>query len=114
MSAVAERSFFARHWYGEARLSSAYWLVGWVGGLCVRFFNATLLASFGPTEQISHWQIVTYFLVSTALRAAHLVFGGVSIVRCAPNVNWKPWGVIAQAVVALWATLFLYNTYVML
>lgn len=111
MSAVIPKSsFFARHWRGEARLSSAYWLIGVVGGLCVRVVSAAFYASLGPSPSKSSF--VCVFISSVAIHLAYLVYTGVSIVRCSPNVGWKAWGPIAQGAFTLGAVFYLHSVFV--
>lgn len=99
---VADENAFQRqtlkgHWRGEARLVSAFWLIGvaagWIFGGIVVF-----AAAFAP--QWLFLAIVAYL--------AFFAFSSVSIWRCARNTSWVGWGYMARGVVVLNAVSILF------
>jgi hypothetical protein len=91
------RQTLLAHWRGEARLASAYWLVGVVGGWLIGGIVVGT-AALAPR----------FLLLTVALLLIFVVFASVSIWRCAKNTSWIAWGYVARGIVVLNAVGFLF------
>jgi hypothetical protein len=94
-------TFFLRHWRGHARLWSAYWIIGILGRIAVLAvwflcdwitIKGTLLTPIGDAALILGLDLLT---------VSWFVFAMVCIWRCAPNVRWQTWGVLARLLVII-------------
>ena len=84
------RHFLVSFWRGEERLWRAYWAVGVFGSWAVSTLAIlTINAGFLP------WQ------VGIGLAFVYALYAAVVIWRCAPNSNWRWWGIAARTTLVL-------------
>lgn len=90
--------FWKAHWQGQGQLITAFWLIGFVGGLGVQFLAALLvwLAGVGSPGLSAPTMLAT-----TAGEVAYLIYSLVAIWRCAFNTSWVGWGYLARGCVLL-------------
>ena len=84
------RHFLVSFWRGEERLWRAYWLVGVFGSWAVSTIGVLMInAGFLPQ------------LPAIALSFVYALYAAVVIWRCAPNSNWRWWGIAARTTLVL-------------
>ena len=96
-------NFFARCWNGQARLWQAFWLCGVCGKLLVislLFFLAIPFYDYPGDEEFVIVLLVGLFM-------CWFIFAAVSIWRCAGNVRFAPWGVIAKGVTVVAGAMYI-------
>ena len=97
MLAVAARSARAQslggHWRGEARLASAFWLLGIAGGFAIGL-AVRLAETLAPRDEMLRTSAGLVLL-------AYSVFTWVSVWRCAKNTSWIGWAYLARGCVVL-------------
>lgn len=97
MLAVAVRSARAQslggHWRGEARLASAFWLLGITGGFVVGL-AVRLAETLAPRDDMLRTSAGLVLLVYSA-------FTWVCVWRCAKNTSWIGWAYLARGCVVL-------------
>lgn len=84
------RHFLVSFWRGEERLWRAYWVAGVFGSWAVSTLAVLMInAGFLP------WQ------VGIGLAFVYALYAAVVIWRCAPNSNWRWWGIAARTTLVL-------------
>ena len=100
LAVETKSNFLRRCWNGSARLWQAYWYLNFIGLIAVALFMAAANALLrGPLD------VPLADELSAAIVFAYLLFGSVSIWRCAYNVRISALGTLARiAVVIPWFT----------
>jgi hypothetical protein len=92
--------FLRAYWSGRKPLWGAYWLIGVIGiplALSIGLLAGLLLTK--PKLE-SDDGFILFVAITLVVFTPYFIFACVSIWRCANNVGWKGWGVLARIVVA--------------
>jgi len=97
------KSIIKAGWNGEANLSSAFWLY-FVGGQFA--VTLALILVISPTLLMGAEATKTAKLVTYPIYFSFLAWAMVSIWRCANNVSYRVWGILAKTFVVVYVGLW--------
>ena len=85
----------AAHWHGHASLASAFWIIGFAGGMIFRI-------AFHLLQETPFVLLVLFAWIP------YTIFALVSIWKCAWNTSWKGWGYLARTLITLQVALAIF------
>lgn len=87
--------FLKKHWNGEARLWSAFWIIHFLGSIFLAIFLATFMFSFWNNLH-SDFMVKAAVSLIGVIYYAYVVFASICVWRCAKNTDHEVLAVLAK------------------